>query len=111
MFAPHSRWRALITPTGRGARERTAQPTAGQDKHLAMTWARRLKRAFQIDIECCERCGGRVNIIACIEDPVVDEQDSRAPRSGRPRELHAPRPACAAGEQFSQAGLAAALTP
>ena len=36
-----------------------------------MTWAKRLKRVFNIDIETCSECGGDVRIIACIEDPVV----------------------------------------
>lgn len=36
-----------------------------------MTWAQRLKRVFNIDITLCEACGGRVRIIACIEDPAV----------------------------------------
>jgi hypothetical protein len=36
-----------------------------------MSWAQRLKRVFAIDIEHCERCGGRVRIIASIEDPPV----------------------------------------
>ncbi len=36
-----------------------------------MTWAQRLKRVFNIDIETCSECGGAVKIIACIEDPVV----------------------------------------
>jgi hypothetical protein len=36
-----------------------------------MTWAQRLKRVFGIDIETCPACGGAVQIIACIEDPVV----------------------------------------
>lgn len=36
-----------------------------------MRWAQRLKRVFRIDIERCERCGGRVRIIASIEDPEV----------------------------------------
>ena len=36
-----------------------------------MTWARRLKRVFRIDIETCEQCGGAVRIIASIEDPVI----------------------------------------
>ncbi len=36
-----------------------------------MTWAQRLKRVFNIDIETCRECGGAVKIIACIEDPVV----------------------------------------
>ncbi len=36
-----------------------------------MTWASRLKRVFDIDIETCSECGGDVKIIASIEDPVV----------------------------------------
>ena len=38
-----------------------------------MTWAQRLKRVFNIDIETCRECGG-VKVIACIEDPVVIEK-------------------------------------
>jgi len=33
-----------------------------------MTWAQRLKRVFNIDIEICNQCGGKVKVIACIED-------------------------------------------
>ena len=36
-----------------------------------MSWAQRLKRVFNIDIETCSACGGAVRIIACIEDPKV----------------------------------------
>jgi hypothetical protein len=38
-----------------------------------MTWAKRLKRVFDIDIdiETCIECGGDVKIIASIEDPAV----------------------------------------
>jgi hypothetical protein len=36
-----------------------------------MTWAQRLKRVFNIDIETCGQCGGAVKIIASIEDPLV----------------------------------------
>lgn len=36
-----------------------------------MTWTPRLKRVFKIDTETCEERGGRVRVIACIEDPVV----------------------------------------
>ena len=32
-----------------------------------MTWAQRLKRVFNIDIETCGHCGGAVRVIACIE--------------------------------------------
>lgn len=36
-----------------------------------MTWAQRLKRVFNIDIETCGQCGGAVKVIASIEDPLV----------------------------------------
>jgi hypothetical protein len=36
-----------------------------------MSWAQRLQRVFRIDLESCERCGGKVRVIARIEDPVV----------------------------------------
>ncbi len=39
-----------------------------------MTWAQRLKRVFNIDIETCSQCGGTVKVIACIEDPTVIKQ-------------------------------------
>jgi hypothetical protein len=34
-----------------------------------MSWAQRLKRVFDIDIETCEYCGGTLKIIASIENP------------------------------------------
>ena len=38
-----------------------------------MSWAQRLKRVFNIDIdiEVCGHCGGSVKVIACIEDQNV----------------------------------------
>ncbi|MFN8910208.1 MAG: hypothetical protein ACK5YW_13090 [Betaproteobacteria bacterium] len=35
-----------------------------------MRWARLLKRVFHIDVERCA-CGGQLNILAAIEEPVV----------------------------------------
>jgi hypothetical protein len=35
-----------------------------------MSWARLLKRVYDIDIERCE-CGGQLKIIAAIEEPAV----------------------------------------
>jgi hypothetical protein len=50
-----------------------------------MNWARRLKRVFRIDIEKCEHCGGRVKVIASIEDPDVIEKILRHLGLGRAR--------------------------
>jgi hypothetical protein len=36
-----------------------------------MSWARLLKRVFDIDIERCPNCAGPLKIIAAIEDPPV----------------------------------------
>ena len=36
-----------------------------------MTWMQRLKRVFAIDIETCTKCGGKLRVIACIENPDV----------------------------------------
>jgi hypothetical protein len=39
-----------------------------------MNWARRLKRVFGIEIERCARCGGRLRVIASIEEPELIER-------------------------------------
>jgi len=39
-----------------------------------MTWAQRLKRVFNIDIETCSACGDTMKVIACIEDQAVIDQ-------------------------------------
>ena len=39
--------------------------------HAAMSWAQRLKRVFNIDVETCWVCAGSAKVIACIEDPVI----------------------------------------
>jgi hypothetical protein len=76
VFAPNSKHRALVTPAkrGKGNKPKGADETQDQtqaERRVAMTWAQRLKRVFNIDIETCRECGGSVKIIACIEDPMV----------------------------------------
>ncbi len=80
VFAPNSKHRAMITPAGRGRGSKKKQAGIEQEertpaeRHAAMTWAQRLKRVFNIDIETCEKCQGPVRIIACVEDPAVIRQ-------------------------------------
>ena len=71
VFAPHSRWRAAVTPAGRGSGAKAADPRTPAERHRAMTWAQRLKRVFKLDLTSCEGCGGQVRVLACIEDPLV----------------------------------------
>jgi len=76
VFAPNSKHRALVTPAKRGKGNKRlthaeAEASTPVERHAAMTWAQRLKRVFNIDIETCVECGGAVKVIACIEDPVV----------------------------------------
>ena len=48
-----------------------------------MTWAQRLKRVFNIDVETCTHCGGAVKVIACIEDQeVIDKILSHLRKKG-----------------------------
>lgn len=37
-------------------------------KAVRMTWMQRLRRVFAIEIETCQRCGGKLEVIASIED-------------------------------------------
>jgi hypothetical protein len=66
----------LVTPAKRGKGNKSkalneAQEQTPAERRAALTWAQRLKRVFNIDIETCHACGGTVKAIACIEDPVV----------------------------------------
>ena len=79
VFAPNSKHRVQVTPAKRGKGKKTNAPEDSPDptpaeRRAAMTWAQRLKRVFNIDIETCRECGGAVKVIACIEDPGVIEK-------------------------------------
>lgn len=71
LFAPNNKYRDAIVP---GKKEQATVDTdikTESEKRIAMNWAMRLKRAFDIDIKTCEVCGGNVKIVACIEAPTV----------------------------------------
>ena len=69
--APNAKLRPQIIPgkplsVSDDLGEATHQPASAH-----MSWARLLKRVFDIDIEHCLHCGGTLKIIAAIEDPTV----------------------------------------
>jgi hypothetical protein len=75
LFAPNSKYRSRVTPASRGKRKKRHQANdidqTHAEKRASMTWAKRLKRVFNLDVETCDKCGGDVRIIASIEDPAV----------------------------------------
>ena len=71
VLAPNAKLRSRVVPVA----EQTTPAGADDCKHahsapLRMTWARLLKRVFDIDVERCA-CGGKLKIIAVIEEPAV----------------------------------------
>ncbi len=79
VLAPNSKHRVLVTPAHRGKGGNKQINLETQEKTTfarkqGMTWAQRLKRVFNIDIEVCDICGKKVKIIAYIEDPAVIKQ-------------------------------------
>jgi hypothetical protein len=73
VLAPHYKHRSLIVPKPKTEIQPVTDPiVADQPKSKArMSWARLLKRVFNIDMETCQACGGKVRVIAAIEDPMV----------------------------------------
>lgn len=82
VFAPNAALRAQLTPSGRGKRRAAdAEPAAASTDHRtpderrrAMTWAQRLKRVFNIDVNTCVHCGGAVRIVAAVAEPTAIRQ-------------------------------------
>ena len=68
VFSPNSKLRDKVVPSSAKTLPDHAQTTS---KPYAMSWAQRLKRVFSIEIEKCVTCGGKLRVIASIEDPEV----------------------------------------
>lgn len=83
ILAPHDRHRKLVVP--RAPEGDPVQPAdlefkaltpeqqllENKKKNQRMNWARLLKRVFNIDVETCRSCGGKMRIIAAVEEPEV----------------------------------------
>ena len=65
VFAPNCKHRESVVPKRKPRHEKPDKPLA------PMTWMQRLKRVFAIDIETCPKCGGKLRVIARIENPDV----------------------------------------
>jgi hypothetical protein len=63
-----------VVPKRKAGAARASSEKTEVERHPSMTWAKRLKRVFAIEIERCWRCGGRLRVIASIEDEAVIER-------------------------------------
>jgi hypothetical protein len=104
VLAPRAAWRAAVVRQTAGDRRDVAlteAPTApaGQAdtadvaRHRArgLCWAALMTRTFGFDVLACRRCGGRLHLIALIEEAAVIDRILR--HLGLPTETPAPCPA------------------
>src|ERR1700730_4069128 len=72
VLAPNAKLRREIIPSPpEQATEPACDHANAHSEPARLSWARLLKRVFDIDIEHCPNCGGALKIIAVIEDPPV----------------------------------------
>jgi hypothetical protein len=85
VLAPNARWRRAVVPPAAeehgdassasvasapaSAAEISASPRRARPKYRA--WADLMRRAFEVDVLACPRCGGRMVLLATIEDAAV----------------------------------------
>jgi hypothetical protein len=69
--ARHVRRQALKTPYRDGTTHIVLEPLDLMARLAALVPTPRLKRVFGVEIEGCARCGGKLKIIASIEEPQV----------------------------------------
>jgi hypothetical protein len=96
VLAPHARWRSQVVGHGRPASDTgaaDASTEAPPPPRRNWTWAALMRRAFGLDVLACPRCGGRLRVIATVEDPLAVRQILGAPRAGEPAGPGSPVPA------------------
>jgi hypothetical protein len=88
VLAPNAPWRRAVVARGEeidrspaaagdGCGQHAAQggvsskPLAARLRPVYRAWADLMRRAFESDVLACPRCGGRMVVLATIEDPVV----------------------------------------
>jgi hypothetical protein len=80
VLAPHAGWRARAVAYGALPRAAATAPNPEDDsaddaappaptRHWA--WANLMRRAFDLDVLACPRCGRRLRLLGTIEDPVA----------------------------------------
>ena len=79
VLAPNAKLRALVVPQepeppAQAAKPAECEASCAHHRPLRLSWAKLLKRVFEIDMEHCPNCGGELKIIAAIlEQPVIEK--------------------------------------
>ena len=79
VLAPNAKMRAQVVPQEPVEPAQAAQPAAceancAHHRPVRLSWARLLKRVFELDLEHCPNCGGELKIVAAIlEAPVIEK--------------------------------------
>ena len=70
---PHYKYRSEIVPKPKQLSlvDKLIESKTKPKSKSRVSWARLLKRVFDIDVTKCNKCGGQMKIIAAIEDPKV----------------------------------------
>jgi len=77
VLTPNAQVRALAVPQGPDDGAEAANPAeweanCAHHRPVRLSWARLLKRVFEVDVAHCPNCGGELKIIAAIlEQPVI----------------------------------------
>lgn len=69
--APFSSTPAADVSTGDPVRLERASSSDGVPPPRRWSWAELLQRVFAVDVLACPRCGGRMRMIATLDDPAV----------------------------------------
>ena len=78
VLAANAKLRAMVVPQGpdeatQAAQSAECEANCVHRRTARMSWARLLKRVFEIVLEHCPNCGGELKVIAAIlEQPVIE---------------------------------------
>ena len=97
VLAPHARWRSQVVRYGRPAPDVNARELEASLRAAgtpgAWTWAALMRRVFDLDVLACPRCGGRLRVLATVQDPAPCRPSSPTwPAPAPPRRPAPPHP-------------------
>ena len=69
VFAPNAKDRDKIVPATKQAQnELDADESAPKPRTYRLTWAALLRRVFDLNLERCDHCGGKMRVVAAVTD-------------------------------------------